>query len=118
VGQRHQESPQPSALLRDALKAHESNLIESSEGRALVLPKLVEKILGRTVNRLTYIPRCHEPVAVVDGLLFRGEAENPYDLRGGWLCVKTKHNGWREVRSLAHLGEIAQREPLAMVQAS
>lgn len=110
--------PQQSALLRDAIRAHETKLIESSEGRALVLPALVQQILGRPVDRLTFIPRCHEPVAVVDGLLFRGEASNPYDLRDGWLCVRTEHNGWRQVNSLEHLGEIARREPLALVDAS
>lgn len=111
-----QDAPQQSSLLRAAIAAHETKLIESSEGRALVLPRLVEAILGRTVDRLTFMPKCHEPIAIVDGYQFRGEALDPYSLEGGWLCVRTKNNGWREVRSLAHLGQIARREPLAQVQ--
>lgn len=105
----------PVDLLAEAKAAHDTKLIESSEGRALVLPALVKAILGRDVDRLTFIPKVHEPVAVVDGLQFRGEALNPYSLEGGWLCVRTERNGWREVRSLAHLWEIARREPLARV---
>lgn len=112
-------APQPhtSALLRSAITAHRNRLTITSDTRAQTLQRLVEKVLGTTVDRMTFIPRCHEPVAVVDGLLFRGEAENPYDLKDGWLVVLTKHSGWRDVRSFEHLGEIADREPLAEVQA-
>jgi hypothetical protein len=110
-----QDAPQQPDLLRAAIAAHNTRLIESSEGRALVLPRLVMAILGREVDRLTFLPKIHEPIAVVGGLLFRGEALDPYSLEGGWLTVKTQHSGWREVRSLAHLGELAQRESLVMV---
>lgn len=108
--------PRDSQLLRSAIAAHRSKLDDSRPDRALTLSRLVLKVLGRPEDRITRIPRCSEPVAVVDGLIFRGEAENPYDLKGGWLCVLTKHNGWRDVRSIEHLGEIGEREPLAIVE--
>lgn len=112
-------APKPggSALLREAIEAHETKMADTADDRALVLVRLVLKVLGRPVDRLTYTPRHREPVAVVDGLLFRGEADDPYSLNGGWLVVRTRHNGWREVRSLEQLGEVAAREPLAIVEA-
>ncbi len=115
VEKRSEDTAQRPDLLRTAIQAHHTKLIESSEGRALVLPRLVEAILGRSPDRLTFLPKVHEPIAIIDGYQFRGEALDPYSLEGGWLCVRTKHSGWREVRSMAHLGEIASREPLAQV---
>lgn len=112
----HKPPPQQSALLRDAIQAHESRLLGSADDRAQALPKLVQKILGRPVDRIGFAPPLKEPVAIVDGLVFRGEADDCYSLKNGWLVVRTKHNGWREVRSLEQLGEIARREPLMLLE--
>lgn len=114
----HPDPPVESSLLRDAIAAHETKMSDTADTRALVLTRLVVKVLGRQVDRMTYTPRHREPVAVVDGLLFRGEADDAYSLHGGWLVVRTKHGGWEEVHSLEHLGQIAKRTPLAIVEAS
>lgn len=114
VGQK--PPPQQSALLRDAILAHESRLLGSADDRAQALPKLVQKILGRPVDRIARLPSFREPVAIVDGLVFRGEADDPYSLKNGWLCVWTKARGWEEVRSLECLGRIARSTPLMLLE--
>lgn len=111
--------PRDSQLLRSAIEAHETKMADTADTRALVLTRLVMKVLGRQVDRMTYTKDpFREPIAIVDGLQFRGAAEDPYSLKGGWLVVRTQANGWDEVRSLEQLGAIAKRTPLALVQAS
>lgn len=110
--------PHTSALLRDAIKAHETRMVQTSTDRGEMLPALIKAVLGyEGPVLLTFHERLHEPIAIVDGIQFRGDAMEPYSLEGGWLCVRTKHSGWEEVRSLEHLGEIARRTPLALVEA-
>lgn len=114
---RQPQAPQQPKLVRDAIAAHEARLLGAEvEGRQ-VLPALVEKIIGRTPDLVTLVPWCSDPVAVVNGVVFRGDAENPYDLKGGWLVVATQNPrtrtvGWRQVNSFEHLGEIAKQEML------
>lgn len=112
------EPPRASELLQKAIRAHEVRMVQSATDRAGALPALVKAVLGVSPERITYGGRLHDPIAIVDGLMFKGDALDPYSLEGGWLCVRTKHNGWEEVRSLEHLGQIAKRTPLALVEAS
>lgn len=110
-------SPEPcdNPLIRDAIAAHDAAQAEACrDDRDQILPNLVQAVLGRPVDELTFIDDCADPVAIVNGLIFRGEAENPYDLKGGWLTVATHRRGctaisWREVRSMEHLGEVAKQ---------
>lgn len=102
------------SLLAEALAAFEAEQAQLRQDDE-ILPRLVEKILGRSPDYMAELPNCREPVAVVNGLVFRGEAENAYDLAGGWLCVRTEKQGWREVRSIAHLGQIARQTRLMLV---
>lgn len=110
----HVEYPTPQRLgfVAEAIEAHRARLLESMVDRWTILPAIVRRVLGQDVDRMARL-RSGEPLAIIDGYIFRGEAEDPYDLRGGWLCVMTRHNGWREVRNVEQLGLIASREPLA-----
>lgn len=108
--------PEPcdSPLLRDAIAAYESAKTEASEDRDQILPNLVQTILGWPVDYLTFIEDCADPVAVVNGLIFRGDADDAYQLKNGWLTVATRRRGcesisWREVHSIEHLGQVAKQ---------
>jgi hypothetical protein len=114
VVDRHTEPAQQSELVREAIAAYEAERTQASQDEQ-ILPNLVRTILGREVDYITFIPGCADPVAIVNGLIFRGEAENAYDLKNGWLCVQTVKGGWRGVHSFQHLGEVAKQHRLAMV---
>lgn len=100
-------------VVRRAVFEHEARLLREGQGARDVLAALVKAILLREPDTITHVPWLEDPVALVSGVVFRGEAEDPYSLKGGWLCVayegRTGALGWHQVNSVDHLGELAMR---------
>lgn len=115
VVDREPQAAQQSELVREAIAAHDAAQAEACQDEE-ILPNLVQAILGRPPDFITFVEGCADPVAIINGLIFRGDADDAYLLKNGWLCVRTEKGGWREVNSLAQLGEVAKQHRLAMVQ--
>lgn len=119
---RSNPTPEPqSQLLLDAITEHLARQDRDQAAANKVLPALVRTILGCEPDFLTHVDWLRNPIAVVDRLIFRGEAEDAYSLKGGWLCVAYESRsgalGWEEVRSRDQLGQLALGRKLKLWKA-